>query len=203
MKKLVTDDPKGNGERLMNLAYTKDREVWIRVDGGRKLTHVAAEYAKLEGCQETTPEGIMDGDCLDCDCPVALMYALAIQAATLRDHLKVYEDIGLDTEELYRAMQENRLVILPAVEKGTALRFKGEKRRADHWNILLTAFADNPNRTLRLMSIKEVQEALEAETAAQSGHQVDGPTGGEDYRGSGPRGSTAPAEKEDADGEEG
>ena len=99
MNRLTTDTPHGNSERLLNLAYTKDREVWLRVDGGRKLTDVTAEYAKQYGCVEANPEDIMDGACLDCDCPISLMYALAVQAAELRTRLSQYEDTGLTPEE--------------------------------------------------------------------------------------------------------
>lgn len=99
MKRLTTDNPKTNYETLLNYAYAKDNEVYLRYGNGSsdiKLT----EYIAGEACCEVTPEEIMDGHCHECDCIVAILNAVATQAAELRARLKAYEDTGYDPTDI-------------------------------------------------------------------------------------------------------
>lgn len=89
--KLVTDHPDNNTERLMNLAYIKDEEIWLRLNPDEELCEFTARKCNCQaGCEPgITPEEVLEDGLLDCeDCPIAIMYSLAIQAATLREALK-------------------------------------------------------------------------------------------------------------------
>ena len=99
MKRLTADHPESNVELAMNLAYVKDSEVWLRLDPDMSLCKYAAAACAWQGCGDITPESIMENGLNDCDdCPVAIAYAAAIQAAELRERLKAYEDAGLSPE---------------------------------------------------------------------------------------------------------
>ena len=99
MKRLTTDHPESNVELAMNLAYVKDSEVWLRLYPDMSLCEYAAAACARQGCGDMTPESIMEDGLNDCDdCPVAIAYAAAIQAAELRERLKAYEDAGLSPE---------------------------------------------------------------------------------------------------------
>ena len=101
MNRLTTDNPESNYELGLNLAYVKDDEVWLRLDPDMNLCEYAAKQCPDFGCPGVTPEEVMETGLLDCgDCPIAIMYAAAIQAAELRERLKQYEDLGLNPEEM-------------------------------------------------------------------------------------------------------
>ena len=95
--KLVKDDPSSNLETLLNYAYVKDGEVYLRYANGKTdvnlaeyICHLAAE----KGCGHHTKEDVLNGDvCMACDCEVAILNTVAIQAAELRNWLKKYEDM--------------------------------------------------------------------------------------------------------------
>lgn len=94
-KRLTTDDPTNNIQTLLNYAYAKDGRVFLRYGNGKEdidLCEYVAETAAENYCNHT-PDEIMDGACMECDCPFAILYAVAIQAAELRARLKEYEDI--------------------------------------------------------------------------------------------------------------
>ena len=83
-------------------------------------------------------------------------------------HLKEIEDILGDEynlarlRELVEADREGRCVVLPCKE-GAILQRDGFNFEADHWNILLSAFADDPStksgHRLKLFSVEEAAEA--------------------------------------------
>ena len=73
------------------------------------------------------------------------------------------EDYDLDRlRELVEADREGRCVVLPCKE-GAILQRDGFNFEADHWNILLSAFADDPStksgHRLKLFSVEEAAEA--------------------------------------------
>lgn len=94
--KLVKDNPSSNLETLLNYAYTKDGEVYLRYANGKTdvnlaeyICHLAAE----KGCGHHTKEDVLTGDiCMVCDCEVAILNTVAVQAAELRSWLKKHED---------------------------------------------------------------------------------------------------------------
>lgn len=108
MKKLVTDDPQDNMEVMMNLAFVKDKEVWIRGGGpdGEDCTLIDFSRQmcmKNHECQfdDGFPPDIAKDDfdqlgdlfmeCSMCGCPIGTMYFIAIQAAELRERLRMHE----------------------------------------------------------------------------------------------------------------
>ncbi len=107
MNKFVTDDPQTNTEVMLNLAYVKDREVWIRGGGddGEDCTLIdfTNRMCARHDChffdinQNDIEEEDFDntGDrLLECSmsgCPIGTAYFIAIQAAELRERVREYE----------------------------------------------------------------------------------------------------------------
>lgn len=125
MDRLTTDNPKTNLQTLLNYAYAKDKAVHLAFGNEEDdipLDEYIAHEARERGCPRTTTE-VMEGGCMECDCPIAILNAVAIQAAELRGRLKMIEDILGDTynldhlRELMEADQEGRLVIMPPPAK--------------------------------------------------------------------------------------
>ena len=95
MPPLVTDNPTSNFAALLNFAYAKDGEVHLRYVNGEHdvnlaeyICHLAAE----KGCGHHTKEEVLNGDvCFACDCEVAILNTVAVQAAELRERLRKYE----------------------------------------------------------------------------------------------------------------
>lgn len=119
MKKLVTDTPADNGEMMLNLIFVKDKEVWVRYgsEAGEDCTLVefcrrlctACGTCSYEEVPYQTGDDLDDiGDILmDCSsdgCPVGTMYFAMIQAAELRERLRMYEDRGVMPDELERLL---------------------------------------------------------------------------------------------------
>ncbi len=119
MKKLVTDAPADNGEMMLNLIFVKDKEVWVHYgsEAGEDCTLVefcrrlcaACGTCSYEEVPYQTGDDLDDiGDILmDCSsdgCPVGTMYFAMIQAAELRERLRMYEDRGVMPDELERLL---------------------------------------------------------------------------------------------------
>ena len=122
MIKLVTDNPQNNTENMLNLAFVKDREVWIRhgsKDGENDCTladfvkRMCVGYGKtFGGClyDMSVPGSFDDLDvvsdmltgCSIQGCPVGTTYFAMIQAAELRERLRMYENHGVMPDELER-----------------------------------------------------------------------------------------------------
>lgn len=121
---------------------------------------------------------------------LALLYTAAWSYAELRGRLMQYEDTRLTPEacaeareagkvlsscdisfgrlaELLTADRAGRLVVLPFSDADDVeMQRDGITYKSDHWNILLTAFADNnltlSGRRLGIFSVEEAEKALEA-----------------------------------------
>lgn len=108
MQRLTTDTPKGNLQALLNFAYAKDGNVWLRgVADGKdvELCEYISRQAWAEKDCDLTPEEIREGSCLeDCFCELGALYAAATQAAELRARLAQYEATGLEPEEIQDAV---------------------------------------------------------------------------------------------------
>lgn len=94
MKRLTTDNPKNNTETMLNYAYAKDGQVFLRYGNGEEninLCEYISQETEGKGCHPT-PEEVMQGACMECDCPFAILYWVAVQAAEIRERLKYYED---------------------------------------------------------------------------------------------------------------
>lgn len=107
MQRMTTDTPQTNMETLMNFAYAKDKEVHLTYGDGMEdvtLADYIVDHAKSDFECAVNREDVINGDsCWECDCPLAVLNAVATQAAELRAKLKKYED----------AEEQGRLVVLP------------------------------------------------------------------------------------------
>ena len=121
MKRLTTDTPHGNFETMMNFAYAKNREVWLRGADDGKDAELCAYIAKrafyLELCGITIKDDVIEAcGAADCFCELGALFAAATQAAELRARLAAYEDTGLEPEQCAKyaqAEKEGRLLVLP------------------------------------------------------------------------------------------
>lgn len=92
--RLTTDNPTNNTQQMLNYAYDKDGRVFLRYGSGEEdidLCDYIAQEATTIHCHPS-PEDVLEGACLDCDCPLAILHVVATQAAELRARLKEYED---------------------------------------------------------------------------------------------------------------
>lgn len=95
MKRLTTDNPKGNFENLMNFAFEKDHKAFLSYADGEEnaeLCSYVSKLAKQKGI-DLSPEEIMEDGLMDFpDEDFSVLYYCAVQAAELRARLKLYED---------------------------------------------------------------------------------------------------------------
>ena len=107
MNKLVNDNPETNMEVMMNLAFVKNKEVWIwgggadgkdctLVDFSRRMCMCNPECQFDDGFPSDRNDLDAIGDTyMDCSmtgCPIGTAYFIAIQAAELRERLRKYEE---------------------------------------------------------------------------------------------------------------
>ena len=95
-KHLVTDNPQGMVESMLNFAYAKNEKVYLSYANGTEdieLCEYVSQLTKKNGCNLSAND-VMEGSCIEgCDCEVAILYSLAVQAAELRERLKHYESL--------------------------------------------------------------------------------------------------------------
>ena len=126
MKRLTTDTPHGNFETMMNFAYAKNGEVWLRGADDGKDAELCAYIAKrafyLDLCEITNKGDVIEAcGAADCFCAFGALFAAATQAAELRARLAAYEDTGLEPEQCAKyaqAEKEGRYILLK--DPGTA-----------------------------------------------------------------------------------
>lgn len=104
LPKMVTDDPKGNFEVMLNLVYGKDGWSYIRYsdDGADGMPITDFCFKKLcpeFGCSAFADQTMTDEekdellfDCVFDNCPVATVYAALSGYGHLRDRLRKHED---------------------------------------------------------------------------------------------------------------
>ena len=108
---LVTDSPSENFSTMMNYAYAKDREVYIRnaaEDGSDiKLNQYVRKLCIENGCDELEDVSLEEFpmEITSCgldygDCPNFMLWVAATQAAELRARLQKYEQAGVDVDDL-------------------------------------------------------------------------------------------------------
>ena len=129
MDRLTTDNRETNLQTLLNYAYAKDGAVYL-VFGNDEDNIPLDEYIAHEACEHgcnQTAKSVMEGGCMECDCPIAILNAVAIQAAELRGRLMMIEDILGDTydldhlRELVTADREDRLDVRPPCKIGDTI----------------------------------------------------------------------------------
>ena len=101
LPKMVTDDPKGNFEVMLNLVYGKDGWSYIRYgDEDMQITDFCfKELCPKFGCPEFADQTMTSeeqdeflSDCVFDGCPVATVYAALSGYGHLRDRLRKHED---------------------------------------------------------------------------------------------------------------
>lgn len=92
MERLTVDNPRNNLEALHNFAYAKDRRVFLSYADGEAGVDLCEYVAKHACCEDIDAAAVMEGACMECDCVMAILYTVAVQAAELRERLKYYED---------------------------------------------------------------------------------------------------------------
>lgn len=106
MERLTRSNPETNLQTLMNYAYASDRRVKLSYAGseyGADLCEYISSQAHEYGCLSApTPDDVMDGMCMECDCNLGILTIVAIQAAELRARLMMIEDILGDEYNLDR-----------------------------------------------------------------------------------------------------
>lgn len=103
MERLTKKNPETNLERLLNFAIAEDKQVVLDYGFEKKpLVQVVVEKAKEIGCDASEQAVMWEGQCMECDCAVALMNMLAVQAAELHARLSKIEDILGDDYDLDR-----------------------------------------------------------------------------------------------------
>lgn len=117
MMPLVTDNPQNNTENMLNLVFVKDKEVWVRYGGEdgqdcpltsfcMRLCNEYSEclYSSLSFYENEDLDTIGDVlmDCSADGCPIGTIYFAMIQAAELRERLRLYENHGVMPDELER-----------------------------------------------------------------------------------------------------
>ena len=129
MDRLTTDNRETNLQTLLNYAYAKDHAVYL-VFGNDEDNIPLDEYIAHEACEHgcnQTAKSVMEGGCMECDCPIAILNAVSIQAAELRARLMMIEDILGDTydldrlRELMTADREGRLDVRPHFNVGDTI----------------------------------------------------------------------------------
>lgn len=97
-KRLTHEPPQGMYESLHNIAIVKEREVFLREMGENNEDITLCRYCAA-ACKERCNIDIADvppdefGECImDCECPIALLYVVAVGAAEMRLKLMKYED---------------------------------------------------------------------------------------------------------------
>lgn len=114
------DNPKGDYDRLMNYAYAKDNRAYLSYADGKydiDLCEYVSDLAKAKG-YDFSPEFIMEDGLLDnYDDDFAILYYCAVQAAELRERLKLYED----------KLEEGKLVELPCKVGDTVYLVNSER----------------------------------------------------------------------------
>lgn len=93
LKRLTADNASGCTERMLNNIYAKNGRVVIRfTEDDRKDVDLCKYIAEKCKCNYSSDD-IMEFGCGDCQmCPYGTMYAVCIQAAELRERLKLFED---------------------------------------------------------------------------------------------------------------
>lgn len=117
MKKIVNDNPQDNVGMMQNLAFIKDKEVWIRCGSKQGEDCTLIDFVNRacteHRCEDATHLKALGHDfdnvgdmlmfCSGDGCPIGTFYYVACQAAELREYLRVYES---KTEEIKDGEQE-------------------------------------------------------------------------------------------------
>lgn len=147
-------------ERLTNKreADAQRKEYERRLANGYPRNIPEERFLRLAAYEDTglTPEEVLPKDKAD---EIALKLMCLADLESLCSYTRL--------RELAEADRDGRLVVLPFSDADDVeMQRDGITYKSDHWNILLTAFADNyltlSGRKLGVFSVNEAEKALEA-----------------------------------------
>lgn len=97
MKRLTTNNPSDNLSQLLNFAYADGEHVKLAYAGMRYgadlCEYISGEAGDAGLTCAPSPDDVMEGSCIECDCIFGVLNNVAIQAAELRARLMKIEDI--------------------------------------------------------------------------------------------------------------
>lgn len=115
MKRLTTNNPSDNQSQLLNFAYAEDNRVKLSYAGMRHgadlCEYISSEVGDAGLSCAPSPDDVMEGSCIECDCVFGILNNVAIQAAELRARLMKIEDIlgeDYDLEHLRELVKAER-----------------------------------------------------------------------------------------------
>ena len=165
LPKMVTDDPKGNFEVMLNLVYGKDGWSYIRYgDEDMQITDFCfKELCPKFGCPEFADQTMASeeqdqllSDCVFDICPVATVYAALSGYSHLRDRLRKHEDA-----------MTNRVLTLEEVRNSEVDTFG----TVMHW-LGIVGFVENERNSIQCGIVVD-----KGYTAAYSSYRYDADTG--------------------------
>ena len=124
MNRYTNDNPQDSTDIILNTAYSKDKEIWLRNCGltgeDITLTQFVTNICQKCGCEQAW-EGEMPktedefcafyehltGCAIFANCQVADVYHIAMQACELRTQLKKYEDAGMEPPQIETGGAQN------------------------------------------------------------------------------------------------
>lgn len=123
MKRLTTNNPSDNLSQLLNFAYAEGEHVKLAYAGMRHgadlCEYISGEAGDAGLSCAPSPDDVMEGSCIECDCVFGVLNNVAIQAAELRARLMRIEDIlgeDYDLEHLREFVKAERRWI-PVTER--------------------------------------------------------------------------------------
>lgn len=139
-ERLTTDKPQNNKDFLLNFAFVKDGEVYLRGMGDdgeeiRLCDYIAIRATSEKGC-ERTPQDILDGACNECHCELAALNIVAVQAVELRNRLAELEDkIKSDTLFEFPCKPSDIVYYVTEVDDGESIYYTILNGVVDCFNI--------------------------------------------------------------------
>lgn len=104
MERLTRHEPENNTQAMLNFARAVDGRVKLGYASGREnadlCEYIADQAADAGYSCAPTPDEVMEGSCMECDCVFGILSNVATQAAELHARLMKIEDILGDTYNL-------------------------------------------------------------------------------------------------------
>lgn len=133
MKRLTKRSAVSNTDTLLNYSAAENGRVYLAYGNGEEhvdLCEYVSSLAFDHGC-DVSSDDVMDGVCMGCDCMVAILYTLAVQAAELRERLITIEDIIGDEYDLDELRE--KLALYERAEKEERPEIRMIERRKKKW----------------------------------------------------------------------
>lgn len=98
MKKLVTNSPKRYTDRIRNMVFVKNKDVYLRRFGKGGSNIKLVDWCKKQCCEKCKSMKNVkqledyEENIIECNCIVAYFYWACVGFAQVRERLKYYED---------------------------------------------------------------------------------------------------------------